>query len=433
MKLLYLVIGKSRVAPVCVTTLPRLELTACKVSVKVSALVKEEIKIEKLTDLYYTDSEIVLGQLSNTTKRFRTFVANRVQTILNYTKISQWRHIKSHENPADLASRGMCANEEDKVHMWLNGPELLKSPDVLKDIDLPTFKVNDNDPEVVKKVVVLNTKINHGLIDRMELRISRWTKIVRVLLHMMKFISKCRRESVFSEIGVEEFQRGENTLIKLIQQRSYANEIKVYENKSSNKKKVNKTRIWRLDPFLDDEGILRVGGRLRKSSFIESTKHPVILPKTIASQRLAESFHRSVQHSGRTTTVGEIRKSGFWIVNINSCVRSVIHKCVLCRLFRGKLGEQKMADLPDERISCEGPFVYSGVDMFGPFLVKERRSSVKRYVAIFTCLSSRAIHVETTKDMSTDSFINALRRFRCRRGYVKSIRSVPTSLVQKPN
>ncbi len=168
---------------------------------------------------------------------------------------------------------------------------------------------------------------------------------------------------------------------------------------------------------------MRVGGRLRKSNFINSTKHPVILPKCIASQRLAESFHRSVQHSGRTTTVCEIRQSGFWIVNVNSCVRSIIHKCVRCRLFRGKLGEQKMADLPDDRISCEGPFVYSGVDMFGPFLVKEKRSSVKRYVALFTCFSSRAVHIETTKDMTTDSFINALRRFLSRRGYVKSIRS----------
>ena len=155
-----------------------------------------------------------------------------------------------------------------------------------------------------------------------------------------------------------------------------------------------------------------------------NVKHPAVLPyNAVATRRLAESCHHAVEHSGRTTTVGEIRQSGFWIVNINSCVRSVIFKCIPCRVFRGKLGEQKMADLPDSRASCEGPFVYTGVDMFGPFLVKEKRSQVKRYVALFTCLSSRAVHLEATKDMSADSFIQGLRRFLARRGFVKSIRS----------
>ena len=404
-----LVMAKSRVAPSKVTTIPRLELVAAKVSVKVAALVKDEIKIDELQDLYHTDSEIVLGQLNNKDKRFRTFVANRVKTIRSYTSVDQWRHVSSNENPADLASRGICADEKEKVNMWLNGPKgLLASIEVLNQISQQVFEVDNDDPEVIKKVCILNTLLKHDLINRMELRISRWVKMVRVLLQMKRFIAKCRKKSVKNAIDIDEFNEGETMLIKLIQQRAYSEEIKIYKNMnpSCNKKKV-KTRIWQLDPFLDDSGVLRVGGRLKRSMLIDVAKHPVILPKAVASQRLAESFHRSVQHSGRTTTVSEIRQSGFWIVNINSCVRSIIHRCVLCRLFRGKLGEQKMADLPDERIACEGPFVYTGVDMFGPFYVKERRSSVKRYVAMFTCMSSRAIHIETTNEMTTDSFINA--------------------------
>ncbi len=241
-----LVMGKSRVAPLKVTTIPRLELVAAKVSVKVAALVKEEMKIENLQDIYHTDSEIVLGQLSNTDKRFRTFVANRVQTIRTYTSISQWRHVSSGDNPADLASRGFSANEEGKLCMWIHGPEKLTcSRDVLDKVDLPAIEINENDPEVVKKVCVLGTKLKDGLIDnisligRMELRISRWIRMVRVLLQIMKFISKCRKKSVSNKISTEEFDNGENTLIKLIQVRDYPEEIHVYKNaKSSNKKKV---------------------------------------------------------------------------------------------------------------------------------------------------------------------------------------------------
>ena len=82
-----------------------------------------------------------------------------------------------------------------------------------------------------------------------------------------------------------------------------------------------------------------------------------------------------------------------------------------------------MADLPKERMSNSPPFTYLGVDMFGPFTIKEGRKELKRYIILFTCLSSPAVHLETCNTMETDSFIQALRRFIARRGVVTSIRS----------
>ena len=82
-----------------------------------------------------------------------------------------------------------------------------------------------------------------------------------------------------------------------------------------------------------------------------------------------------------------------------------------------------MADLPKERMSEEPPFTYCGVDLFGSFLVKDGRKEVKRYGALYTCLSSRAIHIEVVYSLSTDSFIMSLRRFVARRGNVRMIRS----------
>ena len=111
-----------------------------------------------------------------------------------------------------------------------------------------------------------------------------------------------------------------------------------------------------------------------------------------------------------------------WLIGGMSLVKGYIHKCVTCRRLRSRLLVQKMSDLPSDRLQEAPPFTYTGVDMFGPFIVRKGRSDVKRYGALFTCLSCRAIHIEVTDDMSTDSFINAYRRFVCRRGSVRELR-----------
>ena len=95
----------------------------------------------------------------------------------------------------------------------------------------------------------------------------------------------------------------------------------------------------------------------------------------------------------------------------NSAVKEMIARCVACRGLRGNFGKQIMADLPQDRPIEEPSFSHCGVDMLGPFEIKERRNTLKRYGVLFTCLSSRAIPNEMTKSVDTDSFILVLRRF----------------------
>lgn len=112
----------------------------------------------------------------------------------------------------------------------------------------------------------------------------------------------------------------------------------------------------------------------------------------------------------------------YWIINANSAARKILSQCTVCRRYRGKLGEQKMSDLPEERVVPDNaPFTNAGVDYFGPLNV--RRTVLNRYGVIFTCMSSRAIHLEVAHSLDTDSCINAVHRFVCRRGPVTSIRS----------
>ena len=182
--------------------------------------------------------------------------------------------------------------------------------------------------------------------------------------------------------------------------------------------------LYRLDPFLDQDGLIRVGGRLSKvQEFSEGFKHPAIpLSKSFIVDLIVRDAHKMVAHASRGITLSELR-SQYWILNVNSVVRHFISKCVVCRRLRGMIGEQKMAYLPKERIKSCPPFTYSGVDYFGPFYIKQARKDVKRYGVLYTCLASRAVHIETADSLETDSFINALRRFIARRGPVREIRS----------
>ncbi|XP_031440139.1 uncharacterized protein LOC116224450 [Clupea harengus] len=151
------------------------------------------------------------------------------------------------------------------------------------------------------------------------------------------------------------------------------------------------SKICRLDPVLD-EGILRVGGRLHKSAMPEETKHPCILPKdSHISILLLRHIHERCGHNGRNHMLSELRKK-YWILKGNSVARKVLSKCVMCRRSRGKASEQKMADLPLERILPDlPPFTNVGLDYFGPFEVKRGRTAIKRFV----CRRGQVKHIRS--------------------------------------
>ena len=158
-------------------------------------------------------------------------------------------------------------------------------------------------------------------------------------------------------------------------------------------------------------------------------KHPVILPKNHnVSTLLVRHYHEQVAHQGRHLTEGAVRSAGLWIQGSKGFVSSVLHKCVTCKQLRGKLEEQKMSDLPVERLTLDPPFTHVKLDVFGPWTITTRRTrggqlENKRWAVLFTCLCTRAVHIEVLESMSTSSFINALRRFTAIRGPMRLLRS----------
>ena len=108
-------------------------------------------------------------------------------------------------------------------------------------------------------------------------------------------------------------------------------------------------------------------------------------------------------------TLNNLTNNGIWVLGANEVVRNIIHKCVTCRKLCGKFDDQKMSDLSKGRCSEADLFTHRGVDMFGPFIIRERRSSLKRYCALFICFASRAVHIELTCTMET-GFLSRLCR-----------------------
>ena len=146
--------GKSGVTPEKYVTIPSLKLVAAVLSVKIAALIRRELDIEWKNEAFRTDSKVVLGYINNNTKKFKIFVANRIQQIHEGSSISQWRHVPSKINPADDASRGLDANKNTSSSKWFKGLEFLWHNETSRRAE-KTEAITEEDPEV-KRLLTVN-------------------------------------------------------------------------------------------------------------------------------------------------------------------------------------------------------------------------------------------------------------------------------------
>ncbi|XP_072021513.1 uncharacterized protein [Amphiura filiformis] len=378
-----------------------------------------------IKEVFWTDSMVVLGYIQNDTRRFHTFVANRVQKIRDYTDPAQWRHVKTDQNPADEASRGISPYDLVHTSKWLTGPEFLWKTELPEKVDTGQL-LNEDDPEVRRSTTLamsVSKFPEQFELERLEY-FSDWDRARRAIANCTKFKDLLKNPSGASchQGGAAGAYREELGVITSL---GVAQDTPDRVSAKRRNESIKKTSsLYRLDPFVDSDGLLRVGGRIRRAELAPELKHPVILPKgNHITTLLIRHYHEKVQHQGRGMTINALRASGYWITGASTAVSSVIHKCVKCRRLRSPCQQQKMSDLPEDRLEPVPPFTYSAVDYFGPFMIKEGRSELKRYAVLFTCMSCRAIHIETANSLTTDSFINALRRLLAIRGPIRQLRS----------
>lgn len=221
-----LVMAKSRVTPTNVMTIPRLELSAAVVAVRVSDLLKVELETPNIQEFFWTDSTVVLSYINNDAKRFQVFVANRIQRIKSSTRTEQWANIASEQNPADYASRGLFA-EQLKSSDWFKGPAFLWKRE-LPERDVKVGGIEKNDPELRKTVVcTTSAKEERTVLDRLE-KLSEWSRVIRALAILRRKVKEYKGEMQGSEEGtsLEERKETELFIIKLVQEKAFAEEIK---------------------------------------------------------------------------------------------------------------------------------------------------------------------------------------------------------------
>lgn len=405
--------GKARVTPMQMPTIPRAELQAAVISVEVSRYLAKELRYENIEQHFWTDSKVVLGYINNSSRRFHVYVANRVHKIRESSDTNQWHYVSTKENPADLASRGLTASEVQQS-MWFTGPDFLWE-NTLEFSSPPAdcLDVNPRDPEIRN---VLATTQDHPswLMSKIE-HYSSWNKAVGVATCLLK-ATKTVRKRKFNETSVR--KEAADLLIRECQQQSFPVDIQQIKNNRLDKR----SPLYNLDPYVDSDGILRVGGRLRRADIEPNERNPAVLPKQgHLTTLIIRHYHQRVAHGGKGLTMNKIRENGYWVVNCAAAVSSLIRSCVICARLRGFCQTQKMADLPQVRTEPTPPFTSIGCDCFGPFNIKQGRAQVKKYGLLCTCMVSRAVHIEVLDDLSTDSFVNALRRLIAIRGPVKRI------------
>lgn len=439
--------GKARVTPLKPVTIPRLELTAAVLAVRVDKMFRKELEMALTQSCFWTDSTSVLKYIGNEDKRFQTYVANRIAFIRRATLVSQWRYISTSQNPADEASRGLKMEQFLMNRRWTNGPEFLWKAEEEWPRSILEGNIATDDPEV-KREVITNVVVvddagsaTHQLLayhsdwKRLKKSVAWILKIKMTLLEMSRKRKEMRNEesdevkqevekikaaSRGQDLTPDDLSDAEMSILHFVQRERFPDEISAL---LSGREVKQESPISKLDPVLE-HGLLRVGGRLSKAAMPEETKHPVILSKDQhVSALLLKYIHEQIGHGGRNHVLSVLRRK-YWITSGNAATRKVLSNCCFCRRHRAKLGEQKMADLPVERLFPDlPPFTNVGVDYFGPIEVKKGRSMEKRWGVIFTCLACRAVHLEVAYSLDTDACINALRRFVCRRGQVSTLRS----------
>ena len=181
--------------------------------------------------------------------------------------------------------------------------------------------------------------------------------------------------------------------------------------------------LYKLNSFQKD-GLLKVGGRIEHALLPYEMKHPIVIPNIHPVASLViEDMHCKLGHVGRQHVLSELRNK-YWVLRANSTVRKILANCMHCRKRFSRSLEQKMANLPEQRLdSTKPPFSYVGIDYFGPFFTQRNRAKVEKYGVIFTCSTIRAVHIEIASNLDTSSFIQALRRFLARRGSVIQVKS----------
>ncbi|XP_055612678.1 uncharacterized protein LOC129759287 [Uranotaenia lowii] len=433
--------AKAKVSPLQHMSVPRKELQAAELGTRLAKSISETHSFLITQRVMWTDSRAVYSWVRSERKKYKEFVAHRVGQILSVTNPEDWRWVPTKNNPADDITKWGKATEVHSCSRWFQGPDFLYDTEEHWPDQCQTL-INVEE-EFRARVLFHEILLPEGLFHRIN-QISRWNVLVRMVATVYRYMGNCRKlaknypiealptnddmskkskiPNVVVPLRQEEYMLAENCLWRIAQNDEYGDEIVTLtrNQKLPKEEKIPLDRtstLYDKSPFLDEYGVIRMEGRTEAAEYMAyDSKFPIILPKNhLITWKLIEYFHQQSAHGSREMVVNEIRQR-FYIGNLRSIVEKVSRECLWCKIRKAKPHIPRMAPLPRQRMAAGAePFSFVGIDYFGPLEVAVGRRREKRWVALFTCMTTRGVHLEVAHSLTTESCKMAIRRFVKRR------------------
>ena len=291
-----LVMTKTTVAPIKRLTIPRLELCGANLLANLLDHIKRVLGIPSDHVYAWTDSTVVLGWLSGNPRRFKTFIGNRVSNVMGLVPPDRWQHVRSDQNPADSASRGLFPSELLEHRLWWDGPEWLYLPKSESPANPDVPHVETSEEKAVSLCASLAAQPALPILESF----SSFTHLKRVTAWIFRFINHCRGIGSLHRgpLSVDEVQRAERYWLTVAQESSFTEEMLFLK---ANQELPKRGSLLPLHPFLDSHGLLQVGGRESQSKLSYSRHHPIILPGNHTVTKLIVcTEHLRLLHGGPT-------------------------------------------------------------------------------------------------------------------------------------